>query len=442
MLLIGGARQRTCEGITRRAFVQAGFMGGLGLSLPQQAVLAAAAPRPRACILLWLWGGPSHVDMWDPKPDAPLEYRGPYRTLPTNVPGMQVTELLPRLARRVDRYALVRSLSHGQADHGIAGAVAMTGHTPGGGLLYPHAGAIANRIRGGSPSLSSFVTIGDRLQQGHRLIQGEGGGMLGSVYDPFRMKYDPTEGVVLGEVKPPEKVDAGRVGRRRHLLDSIRDEGAGLSGREVQALDHSYDQAFSLMTSGDTRGIFDLSKEPEKLRTTYGRHSFGQSCLLARRLVGAGIPFVQVNWSTHVEAEEDAGDGGWDNHYRNFEMLQERQCWPLDQSCSALLDDLQQRGMLESTLVVAAGEFGRSPKINAMAGRDHWPQCYSALLAGGGVRGGQVIGSSDDRGEYPASRPVSPADLCQTMLEGIGITRTDVLALGLPVDGEPIHELF
>jgi hypothetical protein len=159
-------------------------------------------------------------------------------------------------------------------------------------------------------------------------------------------------------------------------------------------------------------------------------------------MVEAGVPFVQVNWSQHVEAEEDAGDGGWDNHYRNFEMLAERQAWPFDQACAALLDDLQERGMLQDTLVVAMGEFGRTPRINAQAGRDHWQSCYSALLAGGGVRGGQVVGASDDRGEYPASRPLAPADVCLTMLECLGITRTDVLALGLPVDGEPVHELL
>jgi hypothetical protein len=158
--------------------------------------------------------------------------------------------------------------------------------------------------------------------------------------------------------------------------------------------------------------------------------------------VEAGVPFVQVNWSQHVESEEDAGDGGWDNHYRNFEMLAERQCWPFDQACSALLDDLQDRGMLRDTLVVAVGEFGRTPKINPNAGRDHWQMCYSALLAGGGVRGGQVVGVSDSRGEYPASRPVTPADLGATMLECLRITRTDVLALGLPAEGEPIHELL
>ncbi len=440
MLLVGEANRRTCAGVSRRALLEVGFLGALGLAMPQHAVLAAAAPKPRAIILLWLWGGPSHLDTFDPKPDAPSEYRGPYRAVGTSVPGIQVTELLPKLARRANDYALVRTLHHGTSDHGLAGTVALTGRQPQNGVVHPHVGAIVSRIRGSHPSLSSFIVVGNRLHQGHRPIQGEGGGVLGSIYDPFRIQYDPEQGVLLGEVTPA--VAMARVDRRRQLLKEMDGHGCPLSGREAAAMDRFYNQAFSLMSSGEGRRVFDLSREPEQLRDTYGRHRFGQSCLVARRLVEAGVPFVQVNWSQHVESEEDAGDGGWDNHYRNFEMLTERQAWPFDQSCAALLDDLKQRGLLESTLVVAMGEFGRTPKINDKAGRDHWQSCYSGLLAGSGIRGGQVIGASDDRGEYPASRPVTPADFCTTMLEAIGITRTDVLALSLPVEGEVIQELL
>lgn len=446
MLLIGEQRGRVCSGLSRRALVQAGMLGALGLGLPQHAALAAAAgtaPRRRSVILLWLWGGPSHLDMWDPKPDAASDFRGPYRAINTNVPGMQLTELLPKLARRADRYSLVRSLHHNTNDHGLAGTIGMTGLSPAAGRVHPHVGSVVSRLRAATPPLSSFVMMGDRLHQGHRAIQGEGGGVLGAVYDPFRVKYDPEVGVLLGEVEPPEGQDPARRERRRRLLDgeSIHPETVAAT-RDTQALDRFYRQALELMSSGEGRRVFDLEAEPARLRDTYGRHKFGQSCLLARRLVEAGVPFTQVNWSQHVESEEDAGDGGWDNHYRNFEMLAERQCWPFDQACAALLDDLKERGLLESTLVVAMGEFGRTPKINPSAGRDHWQSCYTALLGGGGIRGGQVIGASDDRGEYPASRPVTPADFCATMLESVGISRTDVLALGLPVEGEPIHELL
>jgi len=442
MLAVGETKQRSCQGISRRSLVQAGFLGALGLSTLGHASVAAAAQRPKSIILLWLWGGPPHLDTFDPKPDAPSEWRGPYRTIGTNVPGIQVTELLPKLAKRADQYSIIRTLHHGTTDHGLAGSIALTGRTPENGRVHPHGGAIVSRLRGSSSPLSSFIVMGERLHQGHRAIQGEGGGALGAVYDPFRIKYDPEQGVLLGETTPPKDVTAQRVERRRQILAQGRTASPEIAHRDGQALDRFYNQAFSLMTSGEGRQVFNLEKEPSRLRDVYGRHRFGQSCLLARRLVEAGVPFVQVNWSMHVEAEEDAGDGGWDNHYRNFEMLADRQAWPFDQACSALLDDLKQRGMLQDTLVVAMGEFGRSPKINAMAGRDHWQSCYSAILAGGGVRGGRVVGASDDRGEYPASRPVTPADLCTTMLDCVGVTRSDVLALDLPVEGEVIHELF
>jgi hypothetical protein len=417
------------------------MLSALALPLGRHAALAAEVSRPRSLILLWLWGGPPQHDTFDPKPDAPLEYRGPYRAIGTNVPGIQVTELLPALAARADRYALVRTLHHGTSDHGEAGAIAMTGHPPLPGRVFPHVGSIVNRARGVRPPFSSFVTIGDRLQQGHRLIQGEGGGLLGSVYDPFRVRYDAEEGVLLGDLQPPMGVTTARLDRRRALLDEF-DARSRIAPADTTARRQFYDQAFSLITTTEGRRVFDLAGESPGLRARYGRNRFGQSCLLARRLVEGGVPFVQVNWSQHVEAEEDAGDGGWDNHYRNFEMLAERQAIPFDRACSALLDDLADRGMLESTVVVAMGEFGRTPKINKQAGRDHWQSCYSALIAGGSVPGGQVVGVSDDQGAYPASRPVKASDFCVTMLEAMGITRTRILELGIPVDGEPVHELL
>jgi uncharacterized protein (DUF1501 family) len=446
MLLIGENRTRTCQGISRRGLLQAGMLGALGLTLPDFLAMRAAAAQPgreRAVILLWLWGGPSHLDTFDPKPDAPSEYRGPFKTIPTRVDGIQVTELFPELARRADRWSLVRSLYHGTNDHGQAGTVNLTGRMPQPGRVSPATGSIVARLRPPATALSSFVAIGDRMQQGHRLIQGEGGGTLGSVYDPLRLQFDMETGVRIGETQPPEGVTGQRVSRRRELLGALNGRGAGLlPEREGAALDHYYQQAFSLMSSGAANRALEVHREPANLRDRYGRTRFGQSCLLARRLVESGVPFVQVNWSTHVEAEEDAGDGGWDNHYRNFELMQERQAWPLDRALSALLADLQERGLLSDTLVVAVGEFGRTPKINDKAGRDHWQQCYTALLAGGGVQGGRVVGSSDARGEYPASNPKTPADLQATLLDRLGISRTDVLGLGLPVDGEVIGELL
>jgi hypothetical protein len=447
MLLIGRQATHTCSGRARRAFLHAGFLGALGTlggTCPGYAASAATAapPNGRAVILLWLWGGPPHLDTLDPKPEAPSEYRGPYRAIPTAADGIQVSELLPQLAQRMGRCALVRSLSHGSNDHGVAGATVLTGSTPAGGRVQPHMGALVSRIHGSSGALGSFIAAGEPLHQGHRPIAGEGGGVLGAVFDPLRVRYDPQVGVLLGELETPPSVPEARMQRRRRLLESALHSDSAARCREEAALTRSYRQALSLMTSSKGRQALDLTREADSLRNRYGRDRFGQSCLLARRLVEAGVRFVQVNWSQHVESEEDAGDGGWDNHYRNFEMLAERQCWPFDRACATLLDDLQDRGLLESTLVVAVGEFGRTPRINSSAGRDHWEKCYSALLAGGGVHGGQVVGASDERGEYPASHPLGPADLCATILEFCGVTRTDVLALGLPAPGEPIHALF
>ena len=447
MLLIGENRATNCQGLSRRSLVQAGMLGALGLGLPDvlraRAAHAGTAVRPRAVLLLWLWGGPSQLDTFDPKPDAPAEFRGPYRAIPTKADGIQVTELFPEIARRAHLISLVRSLHHDTNDHGAAGAIQLTGTPPVNGRVYPSAGSVVARLRTSRTALSNFVTIGDRLQQGHRLIQGEGGGMLGSVYDPLRIRYDVDAGAQLGDVRPPEGVNDARVERRRNLLDVLdRRQRALATNRETAAIDRFYEQAFSLMGSGAVTQALDLRREPERLRDRYGRNRFGQSVLLGRRLVEHGVPFVQVNWSTHVEAEEDAGDGGWDNHYRNFDLMQERQAWPLDRALSALLDDLRDRGMLDDTLVVAVGEFGRTPKINGQAGRDHWQNCYTALLAGGGIRGGRVVGASDARAEYPASNPKSPADLYMTMLDRIGISRTNLLEVGLPTQGDVIEELL
>lgn len=446
MWTIGDNRQHTCQGVSRRGFLQIGCLGAMGLGMP--ALLKAqeagrrAGRRQRSVILVWLWGGPSHLDTFDPKPDAPTDYRGPFRATGTNVPGIQVCELLPQLARMADRYALVRSLHHETNDHGIAGTVGLTGRAAVAGRVMPSMGAVAARMLGRPTALGAFCAVGRPLHQGHRPIQGEGGGILGGPYDPFRIEYDPVTGVQIHDLKPPEEITSSRLDRRRLFLQTVEKAREHLSQlREIQAHQATYDHAFSLVTSGAAKAVFELEREPDALRDRYGRHRFGQSCLLARRLVEGGVPFVQVNWSSHVESEEDYGDGGWDMHYRNFEVLQDRHLWMLDQSLSALLEDLAQRGMLNDTLVVAMGEFGRSPKINDKWGRDHWNQCYSALLAGGGIRGGQAVGSSDSRGELPAARPVTPADICATVFHTLGIERTSLLELEIAPDGHLIEDL-
>jgi hypothetical protein len=447
MWTIGDNRGHLCQGITRRGFLQIGCAGALGLTLPQilqaQEASKGSGKRQRSVLLLWLWGGPSHLDTFDPKPDAPSDYRGPFRAIGTNVPGIQFCEYLPKLAKQADKVAILRSLHHETNDHGIAGTISLSGKAVAGGRVMPSMGSVVARMKGYRPPLSSFVAIGKPLHQGHRPIQGEGGGMIGSAYDPFRVTYDDIEGVQIHDLTPPESLSADRRDRRRAFLKTLdAAQKQLLDTPEAKSLRQSYEQAFNLIGSQAARAVFDLEKEKPELRDRYGRYRFGQSCLLGRRLIEAGVPFVQVNWSSHVEAEEDWGDGGWDMHYRHFEITQERHMWMLDQTLSTLLDDLHQRGLLQDTLVLALGEFGRTPKINEKAGRDHWNNCYSALLAGGGVKGGRVVGASDARGEFPASRPLKPADVCMTAFDRLGITRTDLLALEIAPDGEPIEELF
>jgi hypothetical protein len=385
------------------------------------------------------------------KPKAPAQYRGPYVPIPTNVPGIEICELLPSLAKRADRYAILRSLHCQSNDHGIAGTIGLTGSQSGGaslggqvqpGQVQPAHGAIVSKVLGFEPAMPRFAVLGGHLHQGKRRITGEGGGPLGALHDPFRLDYDPDSGVKIPQFGLPEGQTADGLSSRRNLRLALDDLAQRVeSSPQVERLDRFRQQAFSLLTSPAARQVFDLDQEPDSLRLQYGKFRFGQCCLMARRLVEAGVRFVQVNWSSHVEPVEDTGDGGWDMHDRNFQQLQDRHAWMLDQSLSALLDDLHERGLLSETIVVAVGEFGRTPKINERAGRDHWQQCYSGVIAGGGLKVGQVIGESDARGEFPANRPLTPADLFRTVLNQIGIGTTQLTAAGLTPQGEVIEEL-
>jgi hypothetical protein len=457
MLLIGRQRQRTCGGWTRRAFLQAGGSTVLGLSLADLLRLRAQAGTApggsaKSVVLLWLWGGPAHLDTWDPKPAAPLEYRGPFSPIATKVPGVRVAELFPQVAALADHLSIIRSLHTGSSDHGVAGTIGLTGSAAGAinlggtaaaGGTRAATGSVVARVRGSGSKLPPFLVIGGRLHQGKKAIAGEGGGPLGALYDPFRLEYDPAKGTKVPALELEPDLTPERLADRRKLM-TVFDDAERRTGRAEAggALDDYRAQAFALLTSPAARKMFDLSQEPRRVQEQYGLTRFGQSCLLARRLVENGVPFVQVNWSDHVEAEEDAGDGGWDHHYRNFQIMQDRHAPWFDQAYAAFLSDLKERGLLEKTLVVAVGEFGRSPKINNMAGRDHWEHCYSALMAGGGVRGGRVVGSSDARGEHPHDHPVTPADVAATIHRCVGIASEQAQTLGIAVDGKAIEELF
>lgn len=457
MLFLGQQWQRTCDGPTRRSFLQAGASTALGLSLADVLQLRALGGAPMAgsaksVLLLWLWGGPAHLDTWDPKPDAPLEFRGPFAPIATRVTGIRICELFPQIAQLADQFAIVRSLRTGSNDHGVAGTIGLTGSVMGAvgldgkpqtGAARPALGSVVARARGFKSPLPPYMVVGGRLHQGKKAIIGEGGGPYGALYDPFRLEYDPVEGTRIPALQLPPDLTPERLGDRQRLMrafDSLQHHTDLL--RSARAIDDYRARAFGMLTDPQARTLFDLSKEDDQLRDRYGRTRFGQSCLLGRRLVEHGVPFVQVNWSDHVEAEEDSGDGGWDHHYRNFQIMQDRHAQWLDQSLSALLMDLRERGLLQRTLVVVMGEFGRSPKINAMAGRDHWEHCYSALVAGGGVQGGRVIGSSTPRGDHPHDNPLTPADVAATVHHCIGITSEQAVTLGLGMHGKVIEELF
>jgi hypothetical protein len=443
-----------------------GSLGALGLTMGDLLALRRAraastseAGSARAVIVLWLWGGPSHLETFDPKPNAPLEYRGPFEPIATRVPGFRMGELLPSLAQRADKFAVVRSMHHESNDHGVAGTIALTGSiggavglggTAAAGALQPSTGAIVGRLakegrweRGPRP-LPPYVILGNGLQQGHKRVVGEGGGLLGGAYDPFRLDYEPGVGLKVPDLELPAELPPPRLASRWELLDQIQpaSSNSGAGRLAPGSIERQYRLARSLVGSRASLDALDVAGEPDSIREAYGPHRFGRCCLVARRLVEAGLPFVQVNWSTHVEGPEDAGDGGWDMHDNYFSIMQDRHGWLFDRATSALLDDLEARGLLASTLVVAMGEFGRTPKINDRAGRDHWNLCYSAMLAGGGVQGGRVIGSSDKRGEHPVDRPATPADLGATILAALGVTAADLTGLGLTPSGQPIAELF
>jgi hypothetical protein len=432
-----------------------GALSALGISLPEvlawRALGATMPGQARSVILLWLFGGPSHIDLFDPKPAAPAEIRGPYRRIATCVPGIQISELLPQLARLADRYALIRSMHHDESDHNVGGTVALTGVPAGGrlgggaplpGATRPTLGSLIARLKGFQAGhWPPFLCVGapTRVSGG---ASGQDAAGLGALFEPFRVEYSLDHRMEV----PPEltllpDLSARRLDDRRHLLAQLDRFEQG-SASPLQRKDAFYRQAVDLLASPAAKKALDLEAENPALRDRYGRTRFGQSCLLARRLVEARVPFVQVNWSNHGEDQQTSGgDGGWDHHWRLFEFLQDHCAWPLDQGLSALLEDLQQRGLLGQTLVLAMGEFGRTPKINACGGRDHWPGAYAALLAGGGVQGGRVIGASDPQGAFPAERPVHPLNLHATVVEALGLDRLALIPFGVTLDADPVREL-
>ena len=471
MLHVLGTANRLCDGITRREVMRVGglsLFGGLNWSRMAQTANAVETSRgpARSVIMFNLLGGPSHIDMFDMKPQAPLEIRGEFSPIPTSVPGLTICEHLPRLSQWMHRATLIRTFSHMFNSHDPLPF--MTGFTDGNPAAQamptdpPDIGAICQYLGRGPKDLPGAVCMPcfpGSGEKGHRR-RGPYGGFLGKQYDPlFTLckptfarepkvaNYDPV--MALGEPVPPTAdtladMTVERLDRRRALISQIDSEFARTQGsRAIDTMNDAQRRAFLLLTSGRTRDAFDLNLEPAAIREAYGRHLPGASLIIARRLVESGVPFVSV----HQEIFDHYGHA-YDMHSNNFGMLKNLNLPLLDQVIPALLQDLDSRGLLDSTLVVVMGEMGRTPKVNASAGRDHWPQCGFSLLFGGGVKQGLVYGSTDSIGAYPDSHPVSPADFVATVYQLMGINPQMTVPdrSGRPVfiahGGEPVHEII
>jgi len=445
------------RGRTRRDFLQVGALGAVGLSLPQYARAAAEGKvRPghekRSCILIFNLGGPSHVDLWDMKPEAPAEIRGPFKPIRTKSDAFEISELLPRHATVADRFSLVRSCRHdGAAVHDAGWQMMQTGRRFTGGIHTPHAGSVADHLLGRRSDLPAFVVLPQLMGRGGgNLPNGQAGGFLGKAHDPFALMADPSQpNFKVPDLLPPDQIGVARMDRRRTMRELVDATTRAFEASEdARLLDDNFQAAYRLMTSSQAREAFDLSREPEPVRERYGMNRFGQCCLLARRLVESGVRFVTINTFLTVFDEIT-----WDIHgskpFTSIEGMKDIVCPMYDQAYSALIEDLHARGLLDETLVAGLAEFGRTPKVNPAGGRDHWPQCFTCSFAGGGVKGGRVVGASDTIGGFPAERPVGPGDVVATIFHSLGLDHTSHLPgpAGRPFaltdfGTEPIRELF
>lgn len=444
-----------CDGVNRRDFVRVGGLTALGLSLPQALRLRASAaqphnsppqpsgdstPRAKNCILIWLDGGPSHLETFDLKPEAPVEVRGPFAAIDTAVSGVQICELMPETARRLDQAAIIRSLTSPLGEHNFGAHYLLTGYKPTPVVEYPTYGCVLARVRESRGVLPPHVAVPEFGVGGAKF---SGNGYLPAEYRPFSLGGDPAKpDFSVRDLDYFPEVTKERLRRRRDFLQALDGFQRAVDGEVAQeqtgkmpvpTVDPQFEQAYRLITSPQAKRAFDLTEEKPADRARYGPRTIGQSCLLARRLVERGVPFVTVNYA------------GWDTHDNLYTRLKEGYTGAqvpvglipsLDLALAALLDDLGGRGLLEETLVIVMGEFGRTPKLNTAGGRDHWPRVFSVLLAGGGVPGGIVIGSSDATAEGPKDRPVTPADLACTIYTLLGIDP----ALELhTADGRPVR---
>jgi len=444
---------RRCDGVSRRDVLQIGSLAAFGLTVGQfepLGCLSAVAKesqlvRAKSCILIWLDGGPSHLETFDPKPSAPVEVRGPLEPIRTQVPGVFVSECLPQVAERMNHVALIRSMTSPLGEHNFGTHYMMTGYKPTPVLEYPsHGSVLAHVHQKVARVLPAHIAVPNFRVGGSKI---SGNGFLPIQTKPFALGGDPAKpGFRVRDLDFYRGVTIDRIKRRQAYLNELDRFSRLVDEQEPGGQDPEFEQAVRLVTSPEAKQAFDLGKESAETRQRYGRKTIGQSCLLARRLVERGVPFVTVN------------QRGWDTHEKLYERLKDGYTGAkkpvglipsLDLAMSALIDDLEDRGMLDETLVVAMGEFGRTPKLNTRAGRDHWPRVFSVALAGGGIRGGAVLGASDAVGESPHERPVTPSELAATIYTLLGVSpalelkTSDGRPVRVVMDGtQPVSELI
>lgn len=435
-----GCLNLTKSAASRRAFLQVGSLGFLGMNLKQylRAATAQGAGKAQACILLWLEGGPSQLDTWDPKPGSA------FKPIATNVAGIQVSELLPQVARRMDRLAIVRSMHTKGNDHPQGTHYAITGHEVNPAMHFPSLGAVISKEIGARNGIPPHVLM-PHWEKSRQYEEYFRAGFLGPEYDPMAVPDPSRKDFEVADLTLPKSIAEQAVHNRQEFLSIVDRRYRNLyESAAHKDMDGFSAQALKMLLNPAVRNAFDLSKEPDKLRDRYGRDAVGQSALLARRLVEAGTRFVTA-----------AGfhSNSWDTHAKNDEGHRDRLCPPLDRTLSVLLDDLKERGLLDTTIVVAMGEFGRTPFVNPDLGRDHWPTCWSLVIGGGGIKGGQVIGASDENGASVAERATSMGDLFATIYKAFGIdwTKEYDTPVGRPIKiansledetGKPIPELL
>lgn len=430
---------RDCEGVSRRSFLKVGALAGLGASLPMAfAAKQAAAAQGKSsndmkCILIWAQGGTSHHDTFDPKPDAPLNVKGEYGVIDTAIPGVKFTEIVPQMARELNRFAILRGWNPENGSHGTADAWVMSGRRFNPAVTYPTYGSVVAQQHGFKTAMPPFMQLGSAVD--HRFGGGVAG-ILGLEHNPFEMLADPSAPVFnVRDITPPQGVSMDRVSRRKQMLARVDQlqRATEIQPDAYNALDEHFKAALNMITAPETRRAFEIDKEDPRLRDRYGRNRFGQSLLLSRRLIESGVRFVTVT------------DGGWDTHANNFNALKKNLIPRFDQGIPQLLADLEERGLLESTLVLWLTDFGRTPKINSASGRDHWASAGFAMMAGAGIPGGSVLGETDEEGGRPVKNEYFSHNIAATVYQKMGLP-LDLVAHapdGRPVrliEGEPIRE--